>query len=183
MESIDVIKNTVRDYPDYSFYCSSSTGKDSVVTLDLVKQVIPDIKVVFNNTSCDVADVYEVVKKHKDWIILNPKEGIYNYFKRMNYVPARYSRGCCTKYKEGASVEYFNNHNVDKLIQVMGIRNEESNTRSDYSFVRHNTKWSNPNWLALHPIRKWSELDVWLYILHNNLEINPKYRKGYTRVG
>lgn len=120
MESIDVIKNTVRDYPDYSFYCSSSTGKDSVVTLDLVKQVIPDIKVVFNNTSCDVADVYEIVKKHKDWIILNPKEGIYNYFKRMNYVPARYSRGCCTKYKEGSSSEYFVQNNIIRLIQIMG---------------------------------------------------------------
>ena len=33
------------------------------------------------------------------------------------------------------------------------------------------------------PIREFSEFDVWLYILDNNLEINPKYRKGYSRVG
>ena len=183
MESIDVIKNTVRDYPDYSFYCSSSTGKDSVVTLDLVKQVIPDIKVVFNNTSCDVADVYEVVKKHKDWIILNPKEGIYNYFKRMNYVPARYSRGCCTKYKEGSSSEYFVQNNIIRLIQIMGVRNDESNNRADREYINHNPKWGNKDWYSLLPIRKWSDLDVWLYALHNNLEINSKYKKGYQRVG
>ena len=65
----------------------------------------------------------------------------------------------------------------------MGIRNDESNTRSGYDFIKHNTKWANPNWFALYPIRKWSDLDVWLYILHNNLEINSKYRNGYSRVG
>ena len=182
-ESLTVIRQTAKDYSDYEFWCTTSTGKDSTVTLDLVQKVKPDIKVMFNNTSCDVADTYRIVKLHPDWIVTNPKEGIYNFFKRTNYIPTRFSRGCCGIYKEGASIEYFNNHNVDKLIQVMGIRNEESNTRSDYSFVRHNTKWSNPNWFALYPIRKWSELDVWLYILHNNLEVNPKYRKGYTRVG
>lgn len=32
-------------------------------------------------------------------------------------------------------------------------------------------------------IREWSELDVWLYILMNNIPINPKYKKGYSRVG
>lgn len=182
-ESLDVIKQAVKDYSDYEFWCTTSTGKDSTVTLDLVQQVKPNIKVMFNNTSCDVADTYKIVKTHSDWIVTNPKEGIYNFFKRMNYIPTRFSRGCCSIYKEGASVEYFNNHDVDKLIQIMGVRNDESNTRSDYDFIKHNTKWSNPNWFALYPIRKWSDLDVWLYILHNNLEINFKYKKGYTRVG
>ena len=182
-ESLDVIRDAVKKYSDYEFWCTTSTGKDSTVTLNLVQQVKPDIKVMFNNTSCDVADTYKIVKTHSDWIVTNPKEGIYNFFKRMNYIPTRFSRGCCSIYKEGASVEYFNNHNVDKLIQIMGIRNDESNTRSGYDFIKHNTKWSNPNWFALYPIRKWSDLDVWLYILHNNLEINSKYRNGYSRVG
>lgn len=182
-ESLAVIRQTIKDYSDYEFWCTTSTGKDSTVTLDLVQQVKPDIKVMFNNTSCDVADTYKIVKVHSDWVVTNPKEGIYNFFKRMNYIPTRFSRGCCSIYKEGASVEYFNNHDVDKLIQIMGIRNDESNTRSDYDFIKHNTKWSNPNWFALYPIRKWADLDVWLYILHNNLEINFKYKKGYSRVG
>lgn len=182
-ESLDVIRDAVKKYSDYEFWCTTSTGKDSTVTLNLVQQVKPDIKVMFNNTSCDVADTYKIVKTHSDWIVTNPKEGIYNFFKRMNYIPTRFSRGCCSIYKEGASVEYFNNHNVDKLIQIMGIRNDESNTRSGYDFIKHNTKWANPNWFALYPIRKWSDLDVWLYILHNNLEINSKYRNGYSRVG
>lgn len=182
-ESLDVIRQTVRDYSDYDFWCTTSTGKDSMVTLDLVQKIIPDIKIMFVNTSCDVSDTYRMVKVHSDWITLNPKEGIYNFFKRMNYIPNRYSRGCCTIYKEGLSAKYMKENNVDKLILIMGVRNGESFKRADREYINHNPKWGNKRWYSLLPIRKWSDLDVWLYMLHNNLEINPKYRKGYSRVG
>lgn len=182
-ESLDVIRQAVRDYSDYDFWCTTSTGKDSTVTLDLVQKVIPDIKVMFNNTSCDVADTYKIVKSRSDWVVTNPKEGIYNFFKRNNFIPTQFSRACCTIYKEEASVKYFKEHNVDKLIQIMGVRNNESSKRADREYFTQNPKWSNPNWYGLLPIRKWNDLDVWLYMLHNNLEINSKYKKGYSRVG
>ena len=182
-ESLEVIKQTVEDYPDYQFWCMTSTGKDSVVTLALTLKIIPNIKIMFNNTSCDVADTYKIVKSHPDWIITNPKVGIYNYFQNNNYIPNIFSRGCCSIYKEGASIEYFKNNKVDKLIQIMGVRNDESSKRADREYINHNPKWTNKDWYSLLPIRKWTDLDVWLYIIHNNLEINNRYRKGYTRVG
>lgn len=37
--------------------------------------------------------------------------------------------------------------------------------------------------IALLPIRQWSEFDIWLYILSEDIEINDKYRYGYDRVG
>ena len=39
------------------------------------------------------------------------------------------------------------------------------------------------DWIALLPIRQWSEFDIWLYILSEDIEINDKYRYGYDRVG
>lgn len=182
-ESLSVIKQAMIDYSDYDWWCLTSTGKDSTVTLHIIQKLIPNIKVMFNNTSCDCADTYKMVKSHSDWIITNPKEGIYPYFRRLNYIPNRVSRGCCTIYKEGASINYFTEHKVEKLIQVMGVRNSESKTRSDREYITHNPKWKDNNWYGLLPIRKWSDLDVWLYILRENLEINPKYKKGYSRVG
>ena len=82
-ESISVIQNTVSEYMDYEFVVLTSTGKDSMVTLDLVQKVLPNVRVVFNNTSLDVADTYRMVKSHDNWEITNPKEGFYNYIKRM----------------------------------------------------------------------------------------------------
>lgn len=180
-ESLAVIRDTVTKYKDYEFLVLTSTGKDSMVTLDLVQKVIPNVRVVFNNTSLDVADTYRMVKSHKDWEITNPKEGFYNWIRRMNYIPNRVSRGCCSIFKEGNSIEYLSD--CEKLIQFMGVRNDESNARADREYITHNSKWRDKEWYGCLPIRKWSELDVWLYTIKNNLEINNKYKKGYHRCG
>ena len=180
-ESLDVNKDTITAYKDYDFIVLTSTGKDSMVTLDLVQKVIPNVRVLFNNTSLDTADTYRLVKSHKEWEISNPKEGFYNWVRRMNYIPNRVSRGCCTVFKEGNSIEYL--ANSPKLVQFMGVRNDESNTRSDRQYITHNPKWGDRDWYGCLPIRKWSDLDVWLYIIKNDLEINNKYKKGYCRVG
>ena len=47
-ESLDVIKQAVKDYSDYEFWLTTSTGKDSTVTLNLVQRVKPNIKDVNN---------------------------------------------------------------------------------------------------------------------------------------
>lgn len=180
-ESINVINDTVTKYKDYEFLVLTSTGKDSMVTLDLVQKVIPNVRVIFNNTSLDVADTYKLLKSHKNWEITNPKEGFYNWIRRMNYIPIRVSRGCCSIFKEGNSIEYLSG--CEKLIQFMGVRNDESNARADREYITHNPKWGDRDWYGCLPIRKWSELDVWLYIIKNNLEINNKYKKGYHRCG
>lgn len=180
-ESLTVIRDTVAKYKDYEFLVLTSTGKDSMVTLDLVQKVIPNVRVVFNNTSLDVADTYRMVKSHKDWEITNPKEGFYNWIRRMNYIPNRVSRGCCSIFKEGNSIEYLSD--CEQLIQFMGVRNDESSKRADREYISHNPKWGNKQWYSCLPIRKWSELDVWLYTIKNNLEINGKYKKGYHRCG
>lgn len=65
----------------------------------------------------------------------------------------------------------------------MGIRNDESNARSNRQDIEHNPKWGDRKWIGLLPIRKWTELEIWCYIILNNLEVNPKYKKGYKRVG
>ena len=70
-----------------------------------------------------------------------------------------------------------------KLLFLFGIRNEESTKRSNYQDVWRNDKWGKRDWIAILPIRKWSELDIWLYILDEEIEINDKYKYGYDRVG
>lgn len=63
------------------------------------------------------------------------------------------------------------------------MRNEESVTRSEYQDIWYNPQWADLTWVGVLPIRKWTELELWLYTIHNNLPINAKYKKGYQRVG
>lgn len=96
-------------------------------------------------------------------------------------IPSRLNRFCCQYFKEAPTIDYFNDD--DRLLFLIGMRNEESNARSTYGDIWKNEKWGNRDWIALLPIREWSELDVWLYILSEHIEINRKYKYGYTRVG
>jgi len=182
-EAILVITNIAQQYSSFDKYVMTSTGKDSCVVLDLVCNVIPDVNIVFNNTSIDSADTYRMVKKHKNWIITNPKIGFYKWIKDNNFIPSRLQRACCGIFKEAQGDKYLIDNNVNECIMFMGIRNSESSKRSSRQYIEHDPKWGDKNWFSCLPIRKWSDFDVWLYILKYNLEINPKYRKGYSRVG
>lgn len=181
-ESIAFIRRIIDDYKDYDKYILTSTGKDSTVALDLVHRVDSSIPVVFNNTSLDCADTYRIVNRHKDWIVTNPKVGFYKWVTEQKYVPTRLSRVCCGIYKEEITVDYFDK-TTDKALWFMGVRNAESLTRRDREDIIKNPKWGTRNWFGCLPIRKWFDFDVWLYIFKYGLEINPKYRKGYGRVG
>lgn len=181
-DSIKIIEKSLSNYSDYSKFILTSTGKDSMVALDLVHKIDPSIQVVFNNTSLDCSDTYKMVKQHPDWIVTNPKQGFYQWIKEQNFIPTRFSRGCCSIFKEGNMIEHFSNV-TDKAIWFMGLRNDESTKRADREDITHNPKWGNRNWYGCLPIRKWSDFDIWLYIIKNNIDINPKYKKGYSRCG
>lgn len=181
----EFILSTYNTNPDKKFFVNTSTGKDSTVSLDLVEKVLSrnQYEIVWCNTSLDSADTYRIVNSHKDWVKINPKEGFYHWIRRLNFIPTRFSRGCCNIYKEQAATKHYSH--IQSAVWIMGLRNSESNTRSQYEEIRTFPQWEKAklDWLCCSPILKWTDLDVWLYILKHNLEVNPKYKKGYTRVG
>lgn len=103
------------------------------------------VKTVFNNTTLDCADTYRIVNKHKnDWIITTPPEGFYQYVERENFIPTRFSRACCSLFKEGNHINHFDD--VEKAIWIMGVRNDESNARSSRQDIEHNPKCGKSTW-------------------------------------
>lgn len=173
---------SIQKFKDYTPYILTSTGKDSQVMADIVNKLI-NCKTVFNNTSLDCADTYKIVNQHSEWVVTNPKQGFYDWIKEQNMIPTRFSRACCSIFKEGNHIETFQNQ--QKLLWFMGIRNDESNNRSKYKWISKNPKWEEKklDWISISPIIHFTEFDIWLYILKNNLKINPKYKKGYKRCG
>lgn len=180
-DSIKLIHEQNNMYKTHRKACLTSGGKDSSVVNYLVDKAIGQHEVIFNNTTLDCADTYKHIKKIDDIKIINPKEGFYQWRERNNFVGNRMSRACCTIFKEGAMINVLNKN--DKYLFFMGMRNEESNTRSSYGDIWINEKWKPRDWIGILPIRKWTEIDVWLYILFRNIDVNSKYKKGYSRVG
>lgn len=180
-ESIELMHDAMQRYPEHEHIVLTSTGKDSTVVEHIAKMsgFLAEGQCVFNNTTLDVADTYRMVKAH-GYVTTNPPEGFYQYIKHMNFIPTRFSRGCCTIFKEGNFRNAFASH--AKLLIASGVRNAESPNRSAYEDYVHNPKYPD-EWVSVLPIRKYSDTDIWLYILSRNLEFNPKYKKGYQRVG
>lgn len=180
-ESISIIRDKLKQYNDFSKVILTSGGKDSVLVDYLVSKCIENPNRIFNNTSLECSDTYKYIKSLNNVKIINPKEGFYQWRKRLDFIPSKISRACCSVFKEGETVNQLDSK--ENILFFMGMRNDESNKRSNYGYEWVNEKWKNRNWIGILPIRKWSEENVWLYILKNKLDINEKYKKGYDRVG
>jgi 3'-phosphoadenosine 5'-phosphosulfate sulfotransferase (PAPS reductase)/FAD synthetase len=190
IESDKIIKEVVTKYYNdgYSIIIPTSMGKDSKLTEYLYNQSVGYIEkeIIFNNTTMDSAEVYKEVLSRPEINIVTVKnsdgtnKSFYNMVKKHG-LPNRTLRWCCDHFKEGGTAQYMNGR--DNLLLIMGMRNEESSTRSNYDFLWKNIQWENDTWQGLLPIRKWTELELWLYTIHNNIPINQKYKMGYSRVG
>lgn len=143
--------------------CLNSTGKDSMVVYSLANKTGLNFDTYFNVTTLDVADSNIMAKKFGfKFIYPQYEKGFYNYIKEYKVFPTRFSRFCCNIFKERPTINYFADN--DKILFLMGMRNDESSKRADYQDITSMPKWSD-NWRGLLPIREWSELDVWLYLL------------------
>lgn len=182
LEAICLIKSKMKKFENYIPIIPVSMGKDSQVTCHLVRKCLPNTKAIFNNTTLDCADTYKMAKQFPNCEIMTPSEGFYQYIKRIKIIPTRFSRFCCRIFKVGEMVNKLD-HNIQYLL-FMGMRNEESGTRSGYGDEWINeSEWGDTKWQGILPIRTWTELDVWLYTLWKNIDINLKYKKGYSRCG
>lgn len=167
---------------------TNSTGKDSMVVTHLAKKAGLDFETFFNVTTLDVTESNAMAKRNGFKRILPDPQygGFYRYIQRYDgggnqMIPSRLNRFCCEYFKEKPTIDYFDED--EKLILLFGIRNQESAKRSGYQDTTYNPQWGKRDWVGVLPIREWSELDVWLYILLEDIEINDKYRYGYSRVG
>ena len=185
IESLDVIKQSLTKYPSCNLFVSTSMGKDSKLVEFLVNNITKDYKLLFNNTTCDSPEVYKEVKERNEIIIVNAKDkygknkSLYNMAKEYGFA-TRHHRWCCSHFKENNIQDFFKGEK--NIIQYLGIRNEESKTRSNYEFEKIDNRFDE-TWHLFLPIRKWTELELWLYTIHNNIPINKKYKMGYSRVG
>ena len=181
-KSLNLIKEKMEKFKNHTSIIPVSMGKDSMVVAYLVRSLYPDTKAVFNNTSMDVIETYRMAKKFHNCKIMSPDKGFYQYVEQDNMIPTRFARFCCRIFKVGVMVEKLDNDHP--YLMWMGMRNDESSTRSGYEDEWVNTaEWGDTCWQGILPIRTWTEMDIWLYTLWKNIDVNKKYKYGYSRVG
>ena len=199
-ERLDAIKqeaeNFVREqvslFPNHKPVISFSGGKDSTVVADIVIRALsnPSIVQIFGDTTLEFPMTYEYVARHRKQnplaIIKTAKNKEQDFYHVCDEIgpPARMMRWCCTMFKTGPITRVLNSVFKDSnILTFYGIRKHESVSRSKYDRVANGANVKIQKQTVAAPIFYWSDIEVWLYILGEEIDFNDAYRLGYDRVG
>jgi len=167
--AIEVIKAHT---PAEGMYVAFSGGKDSIVVLDLVRRSGVKHDAWYNLTTIDPPELVHFIKREYPDVGWNrPKRTMWKLMETYG-LPTRIGRFCCKKLKERGG---------DGRVVATGIRTAESPARGkrrQFEACRAGKgKW------FLHPIKDWTDDDVWNYIKRHNLPYCRLYDEGWKRIG
>lgn len=192
-EAFTFIQETVVGYPHENVVISFSGGKDSTVTADLTTRALsnPSLVHIFGNTTLEfpqtIAYAQRFRKNNPKAIFktaINKEQDFYTVCEDIG-PPARMLRWCCSMFKTGPITRVINSMYRDKeILSFYGIRKCESVSRSRYNRVEDDAEAIKiQKQKVASPIFLWKDLDIWLYLLGEDIDFNDAYRLGYDRVG
>lgn len=199
-ERLDSIKNEatsfvveqVKRFPNHKLVISFSGGKDSTVVADIVTRSLSDPSIVhiFGDTTLEFPTTYEYVSRFRKSnpmaIVKTAKNKEQDFYSVCDEIgpPARMMRWCCTMFKTGPITKVLNSMFKDsKILTFYGIRKHESVSRSKYDRVANGANVKIQKQTVAAPIFYWTDIEVWLYMLAEDVDFNDAYRLGYDRVG
>ena len=190
---------TALRYRSEGFHVAFSGGKDSQVLLQLTQLAGVRYTVEHNLTTIDPPENVHFIREHYPSVqIIRPNTTFWRLCAHHRMLPTQWTRFCCHELKETTN---------EHAVTLTGIRRSESNRRAKRTEVYLLTRRRHPEFtegtldqfsryqestveclkgkdkLTVNPILEWTEKDVWDFIHHYDLPINPLYTKGYTRVG
>lgn len=192
-ESTSFIREAAQSYPEENLVISFSGGKDSTVTADLVTRALssPYLVHVFGDTTLEFPTTIEYAQRYKEShplaIFKTARNDEQSFYEIANIIgpPARMMRWCCSMFKTGPISRVFNGLYRDQnILTYYGIRKRESVSRSKYNRTEDDAESVKiQRQKVASPVFFWSDIEIWLYILSENIDFNKAYRLGYDRVG
>lgn len=186
--ALPFIVENAEKFKDRMTLVSFSGGKDSTVVSHLVRLALnnPSILHIFGDTTLELPKSYEYVERFKEENPFTPffeeKNEENNFFEMCEEIgpPSRVKTWCCSIFKTGPMGTTLANFD-ENILTFLGLRRGESISRSKYKKVSQSPKILKQ--MVASPIIDWCDLDVWLYLLTENLDFNDSYRQGFARVG
>lgn len=192
-EAYNFINTAAEKYDHESIVLSFSGGKDSTVAADLAVRALgdPSLVHIFGNTTLEfplTLEYAERFRKNNPMAIFkvakNKEQNFYSVCEDIG-PPARMMRWCCSMFKTGPITRVLNSmFKEQNILTFYGIRKCESISRSKYNRIEDNAESVKiQKQKVASPIFFWNDVDIWLYILGEEVDFNDAYRLGYDRVG
>ena len=192
-EAYRFVNKEAAKFPEENVVISFSGGKDSTATADVVIKALsnPNAVHIFGDTTLEFPYTTQYAQRYRD----EHPQAIFKIAKNYEQVfmdvcedigpPARMMRWCCSMFKTGPITRVINSmYRNQQILTFYGIRKSESVSRSKYNRVEDDAESVKiQQQTVASPIFFWKDLDVWLYILAEDIDFNEAYRLGYDRVG
>nr|MCR5487114.1 phosphoadenosine phosphosulfate reductase family protein [Lachnospiraceae bacterium] len=192
-EAFGFVRDTAAKFDEEKIVISFSGGKDSTVTADVVVKALsnPSLVHIFGNTTLEFPSTVEYAERfrrnHPQSIFLFAKNEDQNFMDVCEDIgpPARMMRWCCSMFNTGPITRVINSlYRNQQILTFYGIRKSESVSRSKYNRVEDDAESVKiQQQTVASPIFFWRDIDIWLYLLAENVDFNEAYRLGYDRVG
>lgn len=187
------ISEAAEGYQKKEVVVSFSGGKDSTVIADLVVRGLSDPSLVhiFGDTTLEFPLTLKYAERFKQdnpksifKVARNDEQDFYSVCDDIG-PPARMLRWCCSMFKTGPITRTLNRLYGDRsILTFYGVRKCESVSRSRYNRIEDDVETVKiQKQRVASPIFLWKDIDVWLYILGENIDFNDAYKLGYDRVG
>lgn len=192
-EAFEFVRKTASKFEEERIVISFSGGKDSTVTADIVVKAMsnPSLVHIFGNTTLEFPSTIKYAERyrenHPQAIFLTAKNDEQVFYDVCEDIgpPARMMRWCCSMFKTGPITRVINSlYRNQQILTFYGIRKSESVSRSKYNRVEDDAESVKiQQQTVASPIFFWKDIDIWLYMLSENVDFNDAYRLGYDRVG
>lgn len=192
-EAFAFVQRSAENFDEEKIVISFSGGKDSTATADIVVKALsnPSLVHVFGDTTLEFPSTLEYVQRYREhhpqaiFEIARNDEQIFHEVCEDIGPPARMMRWCCSMFKTGPITRVLNSfYRNQQILTFYGIRKSESVSRSKYNRIEDSAASVKiQQQTVASPIFFWKDIDVWLYLLTENVDFNDAYRLGYDRVG
>jgi phosphoadenosine phosphosulfate reductase len=162
---------------------SSFQNEDMVVT-HLVREVQPDVPVMFLDTGYHFAETYEYRDRMAgEWglnlVNLLPRQTVAEQESEFGILYQSAPDQCCGKRKVEPLFRAVANYDV----WFTGLRREQSPTRANLQVVDHFKLPAGKELKKVSPLAMWTNREVWAYMKELGIPALPLYDRGYTSIG
>jgi phosphoadenosine phosphosulfate reductase len=159
---------------------AASFGKDSIVLLHMLREIRPEIDVVYLNTGYDFPETVEFIKQLQTaWNLrlleFTPRISVEEQERTLGADLYHTDPGrCCGIRKVEPMARALRNYDA----WITGLRRDETEHRKNIRVVEVADEL-----VKVNPLAAWTADDVWRYIRSHSVPYNPLYDKGYVSLG
>lgn len=184
MIAVDLVQEQIAQTSREQICVTSSFQAEDMVVVHMVREVFPEVPVIFLDTGYHFAETYEYRDRMAgEWnlnlVNILPGLTVAEQESQFGILNQTAPDRCCGLRKVGplfASLEPYS-------LWFTGLRREQAKTRANMKAIDAFTLPTGKQLQKVSPLADWTTRDVWQYAEQYSIPLMKLYEKGYTSIG